>query len=95
MYLAFRHFLLAGLTSTILAGPIPAAAQDAGTLDKETAAKVHPSKPPYSPYVGRNFPTRPLFGDTHLHTAMSFDAGMFGCPARPGRSRIASPRARR
>jgi hypothetical protein len=56
---------------------------DAGTLDKETAAKVFPSKPPYSPYAGRNFPARPLFGDTHLHTAMSFDAGMFGCKLGP------------
>src|SRR5688500_17915133 len=29
----------------------------------------------FSPYVGRNFPTRVLFGDTHLHTAVSVDAG--------------------
>ena len=56
---------------------------DAGTLDKETAAKLYPSKPGYSPYAGRNFPARPLFGDTHLHTAMSFDAGMFGCKLGP------------
>jgi hypothetical protein len=56
---------------------------DAGTLDVATADKVFPSKPPYSPYAGRNFPTRPLFGDTHLHTAMSFDAGMFGCRLGP------------
>ncbi len=54
-----------------------------GELDKETAAAVYPSKAPYSPYAGRNFPTRPLFGDTHLHTAMSFDAGMFGCRLGP------------
>ncbi len=32
----------------------------------------------YSPYAGRNFPTFPLWGDTHLHTANSFDAGAFG-----------------
>ena len=56
---------------------------DSGTLDKETAAKAFPSKPHYSPYAGRNFPARPLFGDTHLHTAMSFDAGMFGCRLGP------------
>jgi len=37
---------------------------DAGTLDKSKADKVFPAKPPYSPYAGRNFPTRPLFGDT-------------------------------
>jgi hypothetical protein len=56
---------------------------DAGTLDQETAAKVHPAKPGYSPYAGRNFPTRPLFGDTHLHTSFSFDAGMFGARLGP------------
>jgi hypothetical protein len=38
-----------------------------GAPDKATAERVHPSKPPYSPYAGRNFPTRPFFGDTHLH----------------------------
>jgi hypothetical protein len=58
-------------------------ATDGGTLDKETAAAVHPSKPNYSPYAGRNFPTRPLFGDTHLHTSFSFDAGMFGARLAP------------
>jgi hypothetical protein len=31
--------------------------------------------PQYSPYAGRNFPTRVLWGDTHLHTAVSVDAG--------------------
>ena len=29
----------------------------------------------FSPYAGRNFPTRVLWGDTHLHTAVSVDAG--------------------
>ena len=32
-------------------------------------------KPQFSPYVGRSYPTRPLFGDTHLHTSVSVDAG--------------------
>ncbi|MCK5191208.1 MAG: DUF3604 domain-containing protein, partial [Methylococcales bacterium] len=35
-------------------------------------------KETYSPYAQRNFPDRPLWGDTHLHTAISFDAGAFG-----------------
>ncbi len=72
--------------SLVLALPLFAAegvSGDAGTLDSEMAAKAHPAKPHYSPYAGRNFPTRPLFGDTHLHTAMSFDAGMFGARLGP------------
>ncbi len=67
---------------------LPAAAQssatsDIGTLDKAAAAKSFPSKPPYSPYSGRNIPTRPFFGDTHLHTSFSMDAGAFGARLGP------------
>jgi hypothetical protein len=32
-------------------------------------------KKQYSPYVGRSFPTTVYWGDTHLHTAVSVDAG--------------------
>jgi len=32
----------------------------------------------YSPHVGETFPNRVLFGDTHLHTSYSTDAGMAG-----------------
>ena len=56
---------------------------DVGTASKADLEKVHPTKPPYSPYVDRNFPTRPYFGDTHLHTAFSMDAGAFGARLTP------------
>src|SRR4051812_1889654 len=59
------------------------ATTDIGTLDKSSADKVFVAKPLYSPYAGRNFPTRPFFGDTHLHTAVSFDAGAFGARLGP------------
>ena len=33
-----------------------------------------PAAKAYSPYAGRNYPTRVLWGDTHLHSANSGDA---------------------
>lgn len=50
---------------------------------KEAAEKAHSAKPAYSPYADRNFPTRPFFGDTHLHTGFSMDAGAFGARLTP------------
>lgn len=73
--------LLSGLA--LVASGFAFAGEDIGDLDKDKAAKVYPAKPIYSPYAGRNFPTRPLFGDTHLHTAASFDAGAFGARLGP------------
>jgi len=81
-----RSRLLTGLMAIAVALPAAAAEQSAPGLaapDKETAESVHSSKPTYSPYAGRNFPTRPLFGDTHLHTSYSMDAGAFGARLGP------------
>ena len=55
---------------------------DIGTLNKDTAGEAF-KKRPYSPYADRKFPTRPFFGDTHLHTGFSMDAGAFGCRLNP------------
>jgi hypothetical protein len=86
-----RHLLLATASATFLS--LPASAQEAdpagdgvgisGTLDKAKADRAHDRPAIYSPYAGRNFPTRPFFGDTHLHTAVSFDAGAFGARLTP------------
>ncbi len=79
--------LVRAFTITAFIPPILAAEEtaqtDIGTLDKESAAKAFPAKPPYSPYAGRDFPTRPFFGDTHVHTSFSMDAGAFGCRLGP------------
>ena len=42
-----------------------------------------PERKHYSPYAGRNFPTNVYWGDTHLHTGMSMDAGAFGARLMP------------
>lgn len=76
----FEHSVLTGLVALGLISS--AAAQDVGTPSKEQVERVLP-KPPYSPYANRDFPTRPFFGDTHLHTSFSFDAGAFGARLGP------------
>jgi hypothetical protein len=80
-----REFIKIVVTAAAaVAVPVLAQVQtDVGTLDKEQAAKGFPSKPPYSPYAGRDFPTRPFFGDTHTHTSFSMDAGAFGARLGP------------
>ena len=84
-----RTFALVGLSLAMVSSivslsmaqedqPADGSIMDIGKMDKSTAYRVFSSKPNYSPYAGRKYPTRPLFGDTHLHTAASFDAGAFG-----------------
>ena len=58
-----------------LVAAMPVAAQDFGGIEEAERAFRGPS---YSPYANRNFPNQLLWGDTHLHTALSFDAGAFG-----------------
>jgi hypothetical protein len=60
------------VTSLFISSPL--IAQDFGG---EPDPKVF-EKPSFSPYAGRNFPDNVYWGDTHLHTTLSFDAGAFG-----------------
>ncbi|MEM8581513.1 MAG: DUF3604 domain-containing protein [Pseudomonadota bacterium] len=56
------------LTTSAFADGVPSAAAAEGTFAER----------PFSPYANRTFPERPLWGDTHLHTGLSLDAGAFG-----------------
>jgi len=59
----------------LLAGSTQAFAQDAaGPPNKKII---------YSPYPAQTFPNRVYFGDTHLHTSYSADAGMAGAVVGP------------
>jgi hypothetical protein len=70
------------LAITVLTFPGVALAQDAGTPDPEVLEGAHPKRP-YSPYAGSAVPTRVFWGDTHLHTSFSMDAGAFGARLGP------------
>jgi len=84
MTIRFRCTGIVAAIACCLAQPGFAGEQsDAGTADRATLQKVFPSKAGYSPYAGRTFPTMPLFGETHLHTAFSMDAGAFGARLTP------------
>ncbi|TXS92930.1 DUF3604 domain-containing protein [Parahaliea maris] len=52
-------------------------AQEAGTVSGEALKPVDPELP-YSPYATGSASTRVFWGDTHLHTSFSMDAGAFG-----------------
>ena len=65
-----------------LAGALPAFAQDP-VPPAESLVDAFPERRNYSPYAGRNFPTEVFWGDTHLHTGMSMDAGAFGATLTP------------
>ena len=52
-------------------------AQDIGSPDPEALKSLYPGKA-YSPYAQRSFPNHVFWGETHLHTGLSLDAGLFG-----------------
>jgi hypothetical protein len=81
--MSLRHLLRAILAITFSFGvSVHVLAQDVGDHDPAAMAKAFPKRP-YSPYAGRDYPTHPLFGDTHLHTSFSMDAGAFGARVGP------------
>ncbi len=64
---AVSLFGLSIVIGSALASPYPTAAKEDLAEDRI-----------YSPYVDRAYPDQVLFGDTHLHTKLSPDAGLIG-----------------
>ncbi len=52
-------------------------AQDSGNPDLEIIEALYPGKT-YSPHAKRAFPNNLYWGETHVHTGLSLDAGLFG-----------------
>jgi hypothetical protein len=65
-------------TAVIVAAP--AAAQDIA-VERED---IRIGERQYSPYLHQSYPDQVFFGDTHLHTSYSTDAGMVGNSLAPG-----------
>ncbi|MDO6521322.1 DUF3604 domain-containing protein [Shimia thalassica] len=64
-----------GCTLSITHQAISQELGDLGSLPTETIE--------YSPYINDDFPNQVFFGDTHLHTAYSADAGLVGAVLTP------------
>jgi hypothetical protein len=74
----FKYLL--GAMALSLTASLPVAASDVTPhKDKIATSKINIiegiGQSDYSPYAGRDFPNQVFFGDTHLHTAVSGDAG--------------------
>jgi Protein of unknown function (DUF3604) len=71
----------AGAAATVLgvrgAGATGEPMPEAGSLESAFQRR------PYSPYADRSFATNVYWGDTHVHTGFSMDAGAFGARLTP------------
>ncbi|WP_138472426.1 DUF3604 domain-containing protein [Poseidonocella sp. HB161398] len=77
-----RRICSIAFAASLSAAPLAAqVTTDAGTITGEKIERFF-NQPGYSPYAGRSYPTRPLWGEQHLHTSWSPDA--FGGGTRVG-----------
>ncbi|HKV77648.1 MAG TPA: DUF3604 domain-containing protein [Candidatus Sulfotelmatobacter sp.] len=80
----FRRWIIAlTLAAVSVLQPVPDVRTQEPAPPAQDLAKAFPKNPPYSPYAGRHIPERVFWGDTHLHTSFSMDAGAFGCRLGP------------
>jgi len=69
--------LIMGLLSLILLAGFVTSASAQFSPSKDSLSDLYPGKA-YSPYAERSYPDQVFWGDTHLHTGLSMDAGLFG-----------------
>lgn len=67
----------AALWTTLLLMAFPVASSAQFIPSEESITGLYHGKT-YSPYAQRSFPSQVYWGDSHLHTALSADAGLFG-----------------
>lgn len=70
------------MRSLVLVSAIAALASFASNA-QELAGMAPAPDAEYSPYIQQDFPNQVLFGDTHLHTGYSADAGLVGATTTP------------
>jgi hypothetical protein len=81
-FLARAIAVLVALAPTYLSAAESALGSDFA-IDRENAPVL---KKNYSPFVGDDYPDRVFWGDTHLHTSYSYDAGLVGNTLGPDKA---------
>jgi hypothetical protein len=81
-----KKFLFTGSAMVVAAGAVTFATLSSGIAAQDVymdPKEASFGEQEYSPYLDRGYPDRVYFGDTHLHTSYSADAGMFGVRLGP------------
>jgi hypothetical protein len=77
MNMTLPLYAAAALVATLTMTTPVLAYQDVGDPDLKIIEGVYPGNT-FSPYAQRNFPSKVYWGETHVHTGLSLDAGLFG-----------------
>ena len=78
-----KTWIISGISILITAFVLPGLVMAQLPAPTEEDSHAFKKEKTWSPYAGRNFPTQVFFGDTHVHTGMSMDAGAFGARLQP------------
>lgn len=80
--IASSLLIVAAMSGPTMAQDQMVASDDIGQMNPEATAAAFPGKG-FSPYAGRNYPAQVFWGDQHVHTGWSADAGAFGATLGP------------